>query len=85
MRGPVRPREIRVDGEDPIGAPSDESQCFEAAEPDQPVEQNRLSERVELSGLVVEAVLPEELKFSLYDRVFRQACVGPHPCRPLCV
>ena len=85
MRGPVRPREIRVDREDPIGAPSDESKCFEPAEADQPVEQDRLSERVELSGLVVEAVLPEKLKFALRDRVFRQASVGPDPCRPLCV
>ena len=74
---------IGIDGEQPIRAAPDERERLEPPISDEQVLQNRLGERVQLSGLVIEGGLPQEAQAVLVDFCLRQARVAPDPASAL--
>ena len=76
---PVRPRQVGVDREQPIGAAPDEAEGLEPPVADQAVEQDGLGQRVPLARLVVELHLPEEAELPFLDGLPGQQRVPPHP------
>ena len=53
-RRPVRLAQVGIDREHAIAAPADERERLEPAEPDQPIEEDRLGQRVHLPRVVLE-------------------------------
>src|SRR5439155_11470583 len=72
VRRPVWPRQIGVDGKQPIGAPTDETKRLESPVADQTLEHDGLAQRAPLARLVVELHLPEEAELPFLDGLLGQ-------------